>query len=143
MCGQPRARKMSRCSTSRSNRPRCAPCSVSGAPSRWWRRSKNRADLHYLLRHWQIEIPELMADSQLNWPIGSLRGCNPWVTFKELGGVLMVVNIHPQEIFGNWKSGIALDFHTTSSTPIGYNESGYMQFDTVRPEIAELLYQLK
>jgi competence protein ComFC len=54
-----------------------------------------------------------------------------------------MVAIHPQEISGNWKSGIALDFHTTSSTPIGYNEAGYMQFDTVRPEIAELLYQLK
>ncbi|MGB8398733.1 ComF family protein [Bradyrhizobium sp.] len=54
-----------------------------------------------------------------------------------------MVDIHPQKIMGNWKSGIALDFHTTSSTPIGYNESGHMQFDTVRPEIAELLYQLK
>jgi competence protein ComFC len=54
-----------------------------------------------------------------------------------------MVAIHPQIIAGHWKSGIALDFHTTSSTPIGYNESGYMQFDTVRPEIAELLYQLK
>lgn len=54
-----------------------------------------------------------------------------------------MVAIHPQRIVGNWKSGIALDFHTTSSTPIGHNESGHMQFDTVRPEIAELLYQLK
>jgi len=54
-----------------------------------------------------------------------------------------MVVIHPQEIAGNWESGIALDFHTTSSTPIGHNEAGHMQFDTVRPEIAELLYQLK
>lgn len=54
-----------------------------------------------------------------------------------------MVAIHPQKIVGKWESGIALDFHTTSSTPIGYNEFGHMQFDTVRPEIAELLYQLK
>lgn len=54
-----------------------------------------------------------------------------------------MVAIHPQNIAGNWRSGIALDFHTTSSTPIGPNEAGYMQFDTVRPEISELLYQLK
>lgn len=54
-----------------------------------------------------------------------------------------MVAIHPQRIEGNWRSGIALDFHTTSSTPIGHNEAGHMQFDTVRPEIAELLYRLK
>ena len=54
-----------------------------------------------------------------------------------------MVAIHPQKIDGKWHSGIALDFHTTSSTPIGHNEYGHMQFDTVRPEIAELLYQLK
>lgn len=53
-----------------------------------------------------------------------------------------MVNIHPQNIEGVWQSGVALDFHTTSSTPTSYNEAGYMQFDTVRPEIAELLYQL-
>jgi len=56
---------------------------------------------------------------------------------------MAVVEIHPQGIAGSWKSGIALDFHTTSSTPAGYNEFGHMQFDTVRPEIAELLYRLK
>lgn len=54
-----------------------------------------------------------------------------------------MVAINPQKIDGKWRSGIALDFHTTSSTPIGPNEYGHMQFDTVRPEIAELLYQLK
>ena len=54
-----------------------------------------------------------------------------------------MVAINPQKIEGNWQSGVALDFHTTSSTPIGHNEFGHMQFDTVRPEIAELLYQLK
>lgn len=54
-----------------------------------------------------------------------------------------MVAINPKKIVGNWRSGIALDFHTTSSTPIGHNEAGYMQFETIRPEIAELLYQLK
>jgi predicted amidophosphoribosyltransferase len=54
-----------------------------------------------------------------------------------------VVAIHPIEIEGRWRAGVALDYHTTSSTPVGYNEAGYMQFHTVRPEIAELLYQLK
>lgn len=54
-----------------------------------------------------------------------------------------MVTIHPQKIEGHWQSGVALDFHTTSSTPIGENEFGHMQFDTVRPAIAELLYQLK
>jgi competence protein ComFC len=73
-----------------------------------------------------------------------LRECSLWVTFGiGTNPMLRMVDIHPQKIVGNWKSGIALDFHTTSSTPIGYNESGHMQFDTVCPEIAELLYQLK
>ena len=55
----------------------------------------------------------------------------------------MTVKLNPQKIEGKWKSGIALDFHTTSSTPIGNNEFGHMQFETLRPEIAELLFQLK
>lgn len=54
-----------------------------------------------------------------------------------------MVAIHPVKIEGRWMSGVALDYHTTSSTPVGPNEAGHMQFDTVRPEIAELLYQLK
>ena len=56
---------------------------------------------------------------------------------------MAIVKINPIKIEGRWNSGVALDLHTTSSTPIGYNEFGYMQFDTVRPEIAELLYRLK
>ena len=56
---------------------------------------------------------------------------------------MAVVKINPIKIEGRWRSGVALDLHTTSSTPIGYNEYGHMQFDTVRPEIAELLYRLK
>ena len=56
---------------------------------------------------------------------------------------MAVVKISPILIKGLWHSGVALDLHTTSSTPIGYNEYGHMQYDTVRPEIAELLYRLK
>ena len=29
--------------------------------------------------------------------------------------------IHPQKIVGNWQAGIALDFHTSHSIPIGPN----------------------
>lgn len=56
---------------------------------------------------------------------------------------MAIVKINPIKIEGAWCSGVALDLHTTSSTPIGYNEFGHMQFETVRPEIAELLYRLK
>lgn len=54
-----------------------------------------------------------------------------------------MVAINPQKINGNWLAGYALDFHTVSSAPIGHNETGHMQYDTVRTEIGELLYQLK
>jgi competence protein ComFC len=56
---------------------------------------------------------------------------------------MAVVKINPIKIEGRWHSGVALDLQTTSSIPIGYNEFGHMQFDSVRPEIAELLYLLK
>jgi predicted amidophosphoribosyltransferase len=49
----------------------------------------------------------------------------------------------PRQILGNWRKGFALDVHTVSSTPIGYNEFGHMQFDTLRSEVGELLYKLK
>lgn len=54
-----------------------------------------------------------------------------------------MITINPQRIEGKWHSGIALDFHTLSSSLIGLNEYGHKQFDTKRPEIAELLYRLK
>lgn len=53
----------------------------------------------------------------------------------------MDVNI--KEISGVWTRGYSLDKHTTSSTPIGYNEYGHMQYHTIRPEVGEALYQLK
>jgi predicted amidophosphoribosyltransferase len=48
-----------------------------------------------------------------------------------------------RKILGKWRVGYALDLQTLSSTPIGYNEFGHMQFDTKRSEIGELLYRLK
>lgn len=48
-----------------------------------------------------------------------------------------------KQIWGSWNKGYALDKHTTSSTPIGHNEHGYMQFHTERPPAGEALYQLK
>jgi predicted amidophosphoribosyltransferase len=57
------------------------------------------------------------------------------------GGSL--VEIHPQRIEGNWRAGIALDFQTLSSAYTGDSPQGHPTFDTVRLEIAELLYRLK
>lgn len=53
----------------------------------------------------------------------------------------MQINI--QRIHGIWDLGYSLDKHTISSTPIGSNEWGHMQFDTVRSEIGEALFKLK
>jgi predicted amidophosphoribosyltransferase len=53
----------------------------------------------------------------------------------------MQINI--RQIHGAWDLGYSLDKHTLSSTPIGPNEWGHMQFDTVRSEIGEALFKLK
>ncbi len=54
-----------------------------------------------------------------------------------------MAKFQPRKIQGRWRDGYALDLHTLSSTPIGYNEYGHMQFDTKRSELGELLYRLK
>lgn len=54
-----------------------------------------------------------------------------------------MIVIHPLKIEGRWRSGVALDLHTTSSIPVGQDEAGHTRFETVRSEIGELLYQLK
>lgn len=48
------------------------------------------------------------------------------------------LNINPQKIHGNWRSGWALDIHTISSRPLP--DGGY---DTDRTELGELVYQVK
>ncbi len=53
------------------------------------------------------------------------------------------MNVNIKQLQGAWDLGYSLDKHTTSSTPIGYNTSGHMQFDTIRPEAGEALFQLK
>lgn len=54
-----------------------------------------------------------------------------------------MINVNIKEIKGVWTLGYSLDKHTTSSTPTGYNQAGHMQFDTIRPEAGEALFQLK
>jgi len=51
--------------------------------------------------------------------------------------------IHPMAIRGAWLDGYALDYHTVSSTCIGYNEFGHPVFDTQRTPLGELLFRLK
>jgi predicted amidophosphoribosyltransferase len=46
-------------------------------------------------------------------------------------------------IRGAWLDGYALDYHTISSTCIGYNEFGHPVFDTQRTPLGELLFRLK
>jgi predicted amidophosphoribosyltransferase len=54
-----------------------------------------------------------------------------------------MAKFQPRQIKGRWQHGYALDVHTLSSIPIGYNEFGHLQFDTTRPEVGELLFRLK
>lgn len=49
----------------------------------------------------------------------------------------------PILIKGNWSKGYALDLQTIRSDYIGHDEYGIPQFDTIRPEIGELLFKLK
>lgn len=53
------------------------------------------------------------------------------------------MDVNVKKIEGGWTSGYSLDRHTIRSTPVGYNEYGYMQFDTERSEAGEALFQLK
>lgn len=54
-----------------------------------------------------------------------------------------MADIHPLSIAGNWRSGFALDIHTTSSTFLGVDSYGHNRYDNVRSEIGELLNRLK
>lgn len=54
-----------------------------------------------------------------------------------------MAKFQPRRILGKWREGFALDLHTLSSEPIGYNEFGHMQFSTTRSEVGELLFKLK
>jgi competence protein ComFC len=56
---------------------------------------------------------------------------------------MAVVAINPRTLRGPWASGFALDWHTLKSVPIGPNQFGHMQFDTTRPPVGQMLYELK
>jgi predicted amidophosphoribosyltransferase len=53
------------------------------------------------------------------------------------------MNVNIRAIPGPWDAGISLDKHTLQSTYIGDNEYGHPQFNTVRSEAGEALFQLK
>jgi competence protein ComFC len=54
-----------------------------------------------------------------------------------------MIKLNPKKLSGIWFEGYALDYHTLSSTFLGYDEFGHQVFETARPEIGELLYKLK
>jgi competence protein ComFC len=56
---------------------------------------------------------------------------------------LPIVETHPRTLSVPGASGFALDRHTLGSTPIGPNQFGRMMFDTKRPPVGQLLYELK
>ena len=56
---------------------------------------------------------------------------------------MAIVATNPRTLRGPWASGFALDWHTLGSVPIGQNQWGHMQFDTTRPPVGQLLYELK
>ncbi len=60
-----------------------------------------------------------------------------------LGLIIVSVQINPKPLKGPWDSGYALDLHTLSSIPIGYDSFGHMRFDTKYSAVGELLYRLK
>lgn len=54
-----------------------------------------------------------------------------------------MVKIHPCRLKGKWREGYALDFHTTKSAFMGYDEYGHPFFDTTYSEVGDLLFRLK
>jgi predicted amidophosphoribosyltransferase len=56
---------------------------------------------------------------------------------------LPILETNPRALTGSWKVGFALDWHTVGSTFLGNNQFGHPMFDTKRPPVGQLLYQLK
>ncbi len=50
---------------------------------------------------------------------------------------------NPQKISGSWAEGYTLDLHMKSAEFLGYDGQGRAQFDKVRTEVGEAVYQLK
>lgn len=53
----------------------------------------------------------------------------------------MKVNL--KKIEGNWEDGYALDKHLVRSIFLGHNEYGHPQFNNIRTEVGESVFQLK
>ncbi|MEK6455801.1 ComF family protein [Caldifermentibacillus hisashii] len=51
--------------------------------------------------------------------------------------------LNPIRIWGNWKEGYALDWHTLKSIYLGVDEWGHNQYETTRSKLGEMVYQLK
>jgi len=56
---------------------------------------------------------------------------------------LIIKKINPIKLDGIWTEGYALDKHTISSEFLGTDEYGHNQFNTIRSDIGQLLYELK
>lgn len=50
---------------------------------------------------------------------------------------------NPIKLIGTWDEGFALDVHTISSTAVGEDVYGHMQYNTTRSDMGELLYGFK
>ena len=54
-----------------------------------------------------------------------------------------MITLNPKNLSGNWFEGYALDYHTLSSTFLGYDSFGHKVFDNKYSEIGDLLHKLK
>jgi predicted amidophosphoribosyltransferase len=53
------------------------------------------------------------------------------------------MNVNIMKIAGNWSDGLVLDWHVAHSEFLGYDKYGHSEYNTVRTEVGEALYQLK
>lgn len=53
------------------------------------------------------------------------------------------MNINPIKIYGQWKEGYVIGYHSLKSEYIGDNEYGHPMYNTTRTEIGQLVYELK
>ncbi len=53
------------------------------------------------------------------------------------------MNVKIMKISGDWCDGLVLDWHVAHSEFLGHNQFGHAEYNTVRTEVGEALYQLK
>lgn len=56
---------------------------------------------------------------------------------------VQIMNTNILKIDGEWKSGFVLDWHVDHSEFIGHNQFGHAEYDTVRTDVGEAVFQLK